>query len=179
MDNQSQKKHNGEHPYTDKTGGWMIVLAFVVFLALLTYLFSDLLESQINPNQQVNTLHSDGYREVRLLRNKYGHYVTNGKINGKPVVFLLDTGATTVALSEELAKQLGLKKGRSLRVSTANGFTTAHSTTLEQVSIGQITLDNEPASIINNASNDQVLLGMAFLKHMELIQKGEQLIIRQ
>lgn len=157
----------------------MIFFAFVIFVVFLTYIFDDLLESQFNPNQHVNTVQSGTQKEITLERNKFGHYVSSGFINNTPVVFLLDTGATNVAISSGLAHRLGLKKGRAFKVSTANGISTAYRTTLDSVSLGSLQLDNVSASILSNASDDHVLLGMAFLKHMEIIQKGEQLTIRQ
>ena len=163
----------------EKTGGWMIFFAFVLFISFLAYLFDDLLESQVNPNQQFNTLLSGDRKEISLTRNRYGHYVASGKINGHHVVFLVDTGATDIAMSERLAKKLSLEKGRAIKVMTANGYARAYRTRLNSVSLGKIVREDVSATILSNASDDQVLLGMAFLKHMELIQKGDQLTIRQ
>lgn len=179
MNNQSQKKRPEPDSYTKKTGGWMIFIAWIAFLAFLAYSFNHLIKNQSNPNQSVTTAYIEGSKQVTLTRNKYGHYVATGKINGQPVVFLLDTGATDVAISARLAKKLGLKQGRSFRVRTANGITTAYRTTLDSVTLGEIQLNDVPASILSNAADDQVLLGMSFLKHMGLIQQGNQLTIRQ
>lgn len=163
----------------EKTGGWMIFIAFVLLVLFLTYMFNDVLEAQLNPNQQLNTVISGNYKEVALTRNKYGHYVASGEINGETVTFLVDTGATDIALSETLAQKLNLERGRAVRVGTANGYAKAYRTRLQRVSLGDIKLENVSATILSNASDDQVLLGMAFLKHLELIQKGDQLTIRQ
>ena len=157
----------------------MIFFAFVILVVFLTYLFQDILKSQLNPNRQINTVGSSDYKEISLERNKYGHYVASGEINEQPVVFMLDTGATDIAISDQLAKKLGLKKGRAFKVSTANGVSTAYRTRLDSVSLGDIELNNLQATILSNASDNQVLLGMVFLKHMELVQKGNQLTIRQ
>lgn len=168
-----------ENQSAEKTGGWMIFIAFVLLVLFLTYMFNDVLEAQLNPNQQLNTVVSGDYKEVALSRNKYGHYVASGEINGQTVTFLVDTGATDIALSETLAQKLNLQRGRAVRVSTANGYAKAYRTRLQHVSLGDIKLENVSATILSNASDEQVLLGMAFLKHMELIQKGDQLTIRQ
>ena len=168
-----------KNPSAEKTGGWMIFIAFVLLVLFLTYMFNDVLEAQLNPNQQLNTVVSGDYKEVALTRNKYGHYVASGKINGETVTFLVDTGATDIALSETLAQKLNLERGRAVRVGTANGYAKAYRTRLQRVSLGDIKLENVSATILSNASDDQVLLGMAFLKHLELIQTGDQLTIRQ
>ncbi len=157
----------------------MTVAGWILFGLLLFVFFNNLLEKQANPNQQVETVYRGDMREVVLQRNKFGHYVTSGRINGQEVVFLVDTGATHVAIPENIANRLGLKKGQSFRARTANGVTTAWFTRLDSVSIGDISLRDVKASILSNAGTDEVLLGMSFLKHFELAQKGNTLMIRQ
>ena len=165
--------------YSQKAGSWMTFVAWVAFIAILGYAFSIYIEKQNNPNQLVSTALVDGSKQITLTRNKHGHYVANGEINGHSVIFLLDTGATDVALSAPLAKKLNIEQGRQFKVNTANGIVNAHRSRLNSVSLGGITLSNLPATILNNGPDNQVLLGMAFLKHLELTQKGNQLTIRQ
>ncbi len=157
----------------------MTVAGWLLFGVLLFVFFNNLLEKQRNPNQDVATVYRGDVREVVLQRNKYGHYVTSGKINGKEVVFLVDTGATNIAIPENTARRLGLKKGQSFLAQTANGVTKAWFTRLDSVSIGEITLTDVRASILSNAGTDEVLLGMSFLKHIELQQQGDRLTLRQ
>jgi aspartyl protease family protein len=116
---------------------------------------------------------------VLLKRNRSGHYVVNGFINSKEVTFLLDTGATDVALSDDLATALELRRGAYITSQTANGTVTARQTTLSEVSIGSIRLQNVRASILPSLSDKEVLLGMSFLKQLELVQKGNYLLLRQ
>lgn len=157
----------------------MTFVAWASFIAFLGYSFNLYIQKQNNPNQSVSTAMVDGSKQITLIRNKHGHYVANGEINGQSVVFLLDTGATDVALSAKLAKRLRLKKGRPFKVSTANGIANAYRTKLDNVALGEIERNNVNASILSNGPENQVLLGMAFLKHLELTQKGNQLTIRQ
>lgn len=170
---------NKGNRFISRIGGWMTLIAWLAFIASLAYAFNQYLQKQNNPNQSISTSYIDGAKQVILTRNKFGHYVANGKINGYDVIFLLDTGATDVAMSEKLAKKLQLKQGHPFKVSTANGIVKAHRTRLESVSLGDIQRYNVPATILKNGPENQVLLGMAFLKHMELIQKGNQLTVRQ
>lgn len=165
--------------FTNRIGGWMTFVAWVVFIAFLGFSFNHFIQKQNNPNQSVSTTYVAGSKEVTLIRNKHGHYVANGKINGQSVVFLLDTGATDIALSARLAKKLHLKQGHPFKVSTANGIAKAHRTRIETVSLGEIQLHNVPATILSKGPDNQVLLGMAFLKHVEFVQKGNRLTIRQ
>ena len=119
----------------------MQVLAWLVFLGLGVFYFSDVLEKQFNPNKTLQTHYTeDGVREVILQRNKFGHYVTSGEINGQPVTFLLDTGATGVAIPESTAKRLGLQRGRAYQSQTANGIAIGYATMLDLVAVGDIQL---------------------------------------
>jgi len=158
----------------------MTVLAWIVVLGLLSAFFSGWMEKLDNPNQQVRTaLSADGVREVVLRQNRAGHYVANGAINGQPVTFLLDTGATTVSVPAGVAGRLGLKRGAPLRANTANGVVTTYSTRLEQVRLGNIELDSVRADINPHMQGEDVLLGMSFLRKLEFTQRGRELTIRQ
>lgn len=162
-----------------RMGLTMQALAWAVFLVIGVFFFNGLLERQYNPNQTLETRHEAGLREVVLQRNKFGHYVTSGEINGLPVTFMLDTGATGVAIPGTVAQRLRLKRGRALQTRTANGVATSYSTTLERVSVGGIELTDVWAGITPGLQGDQVLLGMTFLKHIEFTQRGDTLILRQ
>ncbi|NNJ92283.1 MAG: TIGR02281 family clan AA aspartic protease [Gammaproteobacteria bacterium] len=158
----------------------MIAVAWLLLLGLLTLLFNNFLEQENNPNQSPTTTTSNtGTKEVVLKRNRAGHYLANGKINGHPVIFLLDTGATDVALPEKLANRLGLEKGYEARAQTANGIARSYMTLLKHASIGEIRLYGIRASILPGMKGNQVLLGMSFLKQLEMRQKGDTLTLIQ
>ena len=162
-------------------GKGMIIGAWVLLLALLTTLFQGLLQQQHNPNQDpAGDIGADGVREVVLQRNSKGHYVADGSINGHPVVFLVDTGATDVAISEKLANRLGLEKTGGAFSRTANGVVAVWQSTLANVSLGVIRMQRVRASVLPEMQPaNQVLLGMSFLKHLELVQKDGSLTLRQ
>ena len=163
-----------------RLGKGMIIAAWVGMLGLLTLFFNDVLYRQHNPNQQVKSIVSENNaRTVELKRNNFGHYVANGKINGTPVVFLLDTGATDVALSEGLANKLNLRRGSRSIAHTANGEVRTWLTRLDSVTLGDIELKNVRASILPGLNDKEVLLGMSYLKQLELTQRGNTLTIRQ
>jgi aspartyl protease family protein len=92
-------------------GRGMIIAAWILLLVLLTWFFNDHLEGRRNPNRQLATVH-DGVPEVRLERNRYGHYVATGAINGHAVEFMLDTGATDVSIPVAIADRLELQRGQ-------------------------------------------------------------------
>lgn len=173
-----QQKDN-QHDFISRAGITMTALAWLIFLAILFGGFDYLTSQRNNPNQNVVTTVNGYQKEVILQRNAYGHYVSSGTINGKKVTFLLDTGATDIAIPESLANKTGLTKGRSIIVKTANGNTKAYRTHLDSVAIGDIKLYDLNATILTNITGDEILLGMNFLKHFEIIQKGRSLTIRQ
>lgn len=157
----------------------MIYMAWILFLGILTMGFNKLLENQNNPNQNVEISYNDDrIAEVRLEQNRQGHYVANGKINGGMVTFLLDTGATQISIPEKVAQRLGLKKGYPSQVITANGTIKVYSTKLNSVSLGAITLHNLRGHINPHMEGDEILLGMNFMKHLEIIQRERQLLLR-
>ena len=165
---------------TQKVGRRMLLVGWIIALGMLAYLFSGILDEQHNPNQRVqSTTNAHGIYEVELLRNRQGHYVANGWINNQPVVFLLDTGATVVSVPERVANRLKLKPGIMSYSETANGTIETYSTRLDSVGLGEIQLNNVAAHINPYMEGDEILLGMSFLKHLELMQKGDTLTLRQ
>ena len=162
-----------------RLGHKFIIAMWIAVMILLFFLFNDVLEKDYNPNQQVSTAINGQQREVILKRNRYGHYVTRGQINNQPVTFLLDTGASDISIPEKIAKKLKLKYGQERRYQTANGIIIGYLTQLDQVSIGNIKLQNIRASINPRMNNDEILLGMTFLKNIEFTQRGDTLILRQ
>ena len=174
MDNDPEVKEQ------KRIGTFMVVVMWILLLIFLIIFFEDVIDKQINPNQNLNTQYTEtGVREVELQRNRYGHYVTDGTINGKPVVFMLDTGATGVAVPQHIANDLQLKRGIAIQVHTANGVATGYDSMLDQVGVDGIRLKNIRAIINPNDDSDVILLGMSFLKKIEFSQRGDILILRQ
>jgi len=162
----------------NKMGKGMLIIAWIIGLGLLTLLFDDQLAKQFNPNAEPISSSNLGVQEVRLKQNRAGHYVSSGAINGQPVVFLLDTGATHVSVPMHLAEQLNLQKGRASWVQTANGRVQVAQTSIQRLSIGDIQLDNVRANLNPGFKENKILLGMSALKQLEFTQKGEWLILR-
>jgi aspartyl protease family protein len=161
-----------------KLGRWMGVAAWVLLLILLTMLFSRWFEHQYNPNRHLRvTTDSQSDEAVVLKQNRKGHYLAPGKINDIEVVFLLDTGATYVAVSQELAEQAGLREGMPHITRTASGRVMSRETEIEQVQLGHITMHRVQAAIVPGMPDREVLLGMSFLKHLKLEQLGDELVI--
>jgi len=165
---------------TNKIAKTFVWLAWIVAIALLMFLFQEVLDQQYNPNTQPQaSLNSAGQAEVVLQQNKYGHYVTQGTINELPVVFLLDTGATQVSIPAHVADDLGLARYQSYPVQTANGTVKVYRTKIDQLSIGNIFLYNVAAHINPAMKSDEILLGMSALTKVEFSQRGKKLTLRE
>lgn len=165
--------------FPQRLGNNMIIFAWIVLLGILTWFFSVYLDKQYNPNENVLSYRNTGFNVAVLKRNRYGHYVATGRINGVPVTFMLDTGATMVSIPGALAERLSLQKGPMMQVMTANGAISVYSTKLNEVQLGGIVLTDVRASINPYMTEDEILLGMSFLKQLDFSQQGEQLTLRQ
>ncbi|HEX8592261.1 MAG TPA: TIGR02281 family clan AA aspartic protease [Pseudomonas sp.] len=166
-------------PPGKRAGKVLMLLAWGAGMFLATRYFGEWEQRQENPNAVVSSRHGDGYIEVQLVGNRQGHFVSTGKINGRPVQFLLDTGATDVAIPAALADTLQLPRGVPLVVSTANGRTEGFRTSLQRLELGDIVLHNVRALVVPGLDGDQVLLGMSAMKQLEFTQRGGNMLLRQ
>jgi aspartyl protease family protein len=162
-----------------RLGRVMLFGAWITGLAMLVMLFNGVILKQENPNPNPVVMHSEsGIPEVRLERNRAGHYVASGQINGKSVRFLVDTGATDVALPLALAERLALPLRPGGISKTANGTVRTWTTRLDSVDVGGLVARNVRATVLPNMPGDDVLLGMSYLSHLEMIQRGGVLTLR-
>ncbi len=171
--------HDPEQPTPHRLGRGMIIMAWILALGLLTLFFNNWLEGERNPNQKVlSRVSGDGAPEVVLQRNRFGHYVASGRINGKTVEFMVDTGASDVSVPGSLAAQLGLKRGAPMRYQTANGTITGFLTHIDRLELGNLVLHDVSASINPAYEDSDILLGMSVLKRLEFTQRGDTLTLR-
>jgi aspartyl protease family protein len=120
-------------------------------------------------------------REVRIVADATGSYFVDGLVNGQSVRFLVDTGATSVAMSESHASRLGLQHrldGQRIGVNTASGSVGGYRIVLDNVSVGGIRLHNVEGVVIDGDSPRYVLLGMSALGRFELDQRSNLMILR-
>jgi aspartyl protease family protein len=120
-----------------------------------------------------------GRPNVTLSPDTSGHFVTMGSINGGSVRFLVDTGATFVALPAAEARRLGIDylQGRRGKVQTANGAAVAYRVTLDTVRIGDIEVNNVDAVVSEGDTMGVTLLGMSFLNRMEMKRDGPSMTL--
>lgn len=120
--------------------------------------------------------------EVTLWPNLHGMYTTPGSINGQPVEFMVDTGATDVAMNAGQAYSLGIDYrvvGAPSMVSTASGVAKAYGVTLDSVTVGEITLHQVDAVVLDGNQPDHVLLGMSFLQRLNIQRNGQAMVLQK
>jgi len=119
-----------------------------------------------------------GATQIVLTAGSGGHFITAGSINGRPVRFVVDTGATYVALGQAEAERIGLKykQGRQGLVNTANGAVPAYATMLDVVRVGDVQVYNVEALVVP-ASMDVVLLGNSFLGRFQMKRENDQMTL--
>jgi aspartyl protease family protein len=115
-----------------------------------------------------------------LTADGRGHYLTTGNINGRSVRFLVDTGASMIALGAGDARRLGIdaSKGQVGQAQTANGVTQVALVKLDVVRVGDIVLNNVDATV-HQYDLPIALLGMSFLNRMEIQQNGETMTLKK
>jgi aspartyl protease family protein len=167
----------GKQKETYKKSAFLVVFVLVVMLAV--YFYEPVYLPDTNAQVPETIKRSNGEVQVLIKQNDNGHYIFLGEINGKKVKFLLDTGATTIAIPVFVARYLGLTIGKSHYANTANGLAKGYDTTASEVKVGGIVLSNVKAAILPNMKGDEILLGMSFLKDLSIRQEAGRISITQ
>lgn len=140
---------------------------------------------QVLPQQEggyrLGDANSAGGYELRVPPGPNGHFFLEAQVNGADVRFLVDTGASTVMLTNADARRVGYAPGRldfRARIRTANGEIAAAPVMIERIRLGRLELENIRATV-TDAPLDVSLLGMSFLKRLASYEVREEgLILR-
>jgi aspartyl protease family protein len=121
-----------------------------------------------------------GGNRVVLSADSRGHFMTQGAINGRPVTFMLDTGATSIALSADDAQRIGLdySKGQRIMMSTANGTTSGYRLRLQSVRVGDVEVYDIDA-IVSPQAMPFVLLGNSFINRFSMRRDADQMVLEK
>ncbi len=119
-------------------------------------------------------------QSVSLTADARGHFAAAGSLNGYPMTFLVDTGATSIAISAAEAKRIGLdyRAGQAAGVSTAAGVVPAWRVTFNTVKVGSISVNQVEGLVVETGLNVP-LLGMSFLNRMEMKRDGQTMTLTQ
>lgn len=155
-----------------------VLATFALLFAVLWFGMDALVERRDHPNRDIAT-GASGPTRVELEAGPGGQYRVPGTINGQRVSFLVDTGASHVAVPAGLADELGLERGAEIRVRTANGTAIAYDTRIDRIAVGGIQLRDVRGSITPSMGGDDILLGMTFLRAVNFRQQDGRLVLEQ
>jgi aspartyl protease family protein len=133
-------------------------------------------------NRKISTQFAQAEKvEVRIASAEGGHYFTHGKINGVSVQFMVDTGATGIAMNHIEAERIGIdyRAGTSISVNTANGIIQAYSVVLSRVSVGNIELNQVTAAVSTTDSPEVILLGNSYLGKLDMSIVSGVLVLKE
>jgi aspartyl protease family protein len=156
----------------------MIFAAFMIGLGTLMAQIADKMTparaNTVSPKAvavaAVETPAPSGLRSLSIARDARGHFATEGRIDGQRIGFMVDTGASVIALNESSAARFGLRPSRGdykATVTTANGTVKAAPTRLMMVDIGGIVLHDVDAMVLPDEALSENLLGLSFLSRLK------------
>ena len=126
---------------------------------------------------------SSNYRTVTIPRDARGHFQVDGRVDGRRIGFMVDTGASTIALTASDAKRLGIHPSASefiVSVRTANGNVRAAPTILSTVEVGGLTVRDVRALVVPDNALSENLLGLSFLTKLRRFEyAGGKLVLEQ
>lgn len=139
-------------------------------------------EHELRLSQRVGGQYAEpAGRSVQISSDARGQFRVAGSVNGQSVTFLVDTGASLLAMSSQQAQRIGIdyQSGEPGRVTTASGVTEAWFLTLDQVTVGEISVYGVRSAIVRGAFPAEALLGMSFLRHVGFAEEGGILTLLQ
>lgn len=140
-------------------------------------------EKQIFPlGDRINSNYIEAEKKTAVtLWPTNGMYTATGNINGYTISFLVDTGASTIAMNAATASRLGIdyRLGQQVGIRTASGKSVGYKVKLDYVQLDQIKLHNVDAVVLDGEEPSVTLLGMSFLGQLDIEHNGERLDLRQ
>ena len=131
----------------------------------------------------METVGQSGLRSVSIPRDARGHFQTEGRIDGQRIGFMVDTGASVIALNESSAARFGLRPSRgdyNATVTTANGTIKAARTRLAMVDVGGLVVRDVDAMVLPDEALSENLLGLSFLSKLKRFEySGGKMVLEQ
>lgn len=150
------------------------VLIFVFWLGVIGLLYTGM-TLYLKPKSVVISANGD----LVIPRARDGHFYAAGLVNGKPVNFMVDTGASLVTVSEKFAKSAGLAGGTPTNFKTANGDLPGRIVAGVPVALGPVSVSSVRVGVgLVGANTGDALLGQSFLSRFEVLMSGEQMVLR-
>ncbi|THJ34945.1 TIGR02281 family clan AA aspartic protease [Lampropedia aestuarii] len=164
---------NGQPKPASRLRPWMIWLSWLAVIAVLYAVMTQLLA----PPKAVYS--EAGQGALQLPRHRDGHFYVDGSINGVPVQFMVDTGASLVSVSNAVAQAAGLEGGRQAQFSTAGGTRSGRIVTAKTLSLSGFQLQGiEVGTGLNVGRDEQALLGQNVLRHFDIQIERDRMVLR-
>jgi aspartyl protease family protein len=167
----------------------MIFAAFIAGLGTLMAQMADrmapALAHSVAPKTAIvtTTVAQAGSRSISIPRDGRGHFETEGRIDGQRIGFMVDTGASMIALNETSAARFGLRPSRNdfnATVTTANGTIKAARTRLAMVDVGGLVVRDVDAMVLPDEALSENLLGLSFLSKLKRFEYANgQMVLEQ
>lgn len=165
--------NNNTESESRRLGGIFLIIGWIMALSLVGFLINQSMYSTKPPT--INETY--GGTQITIYRGYDSHFRIPGAINDVQVTFLVDTGATSIAVSEHIATKAGLNRKSKVQTETANGPSSGYLTKIEKLTINQLELHNISAIIIPNIADNEVLLGMNVLSKFNIQQTADTLTL--
>lgn len=163
---------NNNETNSRRLGAIFLIIGWLVAIGLVAYLIN----YKIFATKPATVITTAQGAQLTLSRDYDSHFRIEGSINGIEVTFLVDTGSTSVAISESLAKKAGLTPGARIQSETANGLSVGRMSKIAELKLGPIELKNISVVIMPGLGDD-ALLGMNVLKKFTVRQTTDEMII--
>jgi aspartyl protease family protein len=139
--------------------------------------------SQSRINVMSDATPTTGRRSHTIPKDSRGHFSTDGRVDGRRLSFMVDTGASVIALTESSAANIGIRPSRSdynAPVSTANGVVKAARARLDSVDIGGLEVRDVDAMVLPDGVLSENLLGLSYLSRLRRFEyAGGKLVLEQ
>ncbi|SFO52997.1 aspartyl protease family protein [Bradyrhizobium sp. Ghvi] len=161
-----------------------IMIALGTFMAQMADRMSSASATSVpHPTVAVATMAPAGGRSLNIPRDVRGHFQTEGRIDGQRIGFMVDTGASVVALNETSAARFGLRPSRSeynAPVTTANGTIKAARARIAMLDVGGLIVRDVDAMVLPDAALSENLLGLSFLSRLKRFEYANgQMVLEQ
>lgn len=160
-------------PQRSSTRAWVILAFWLMVIGGLYLVMNQLLK----PAQAVYS--TDGLGELQLPRHRDGHFYIQGSINGSPVNFMVDTGASIVSVSDQVAQAAGLSGGERSTFYTANGTREGRIVLADTLSLAGFELKGiRVGTGLDSGRDNTALLGQNVLSHFDVSISGSTMTMR-
>jgi aspartyl protease family protein len=160
-----------------------VMVALGIYMADMADKITAASPAHANTVAQKETVGQAGSRSIVIARDPRGHFQTEGRIDGQRIGFMVDTGASVIALNETSAARFGLRPSRgdyNASVTTANGTIRAARTRLAMVDIGGIVVRDVDAMVLPDEALSENLLGLSFLSRLKRFEYANgQMVLEQ